>query len=139
MPLISNPLGAQGTPAKYNNPQTVVPMRSGGAILAGRVVSLTVASGALTATSATTAVDTDLCRGVAISAAVGAGEAVQVAVAGYVASVLAQGTINAGDTVGRSGTTAGAVAAVATPTSGAALGVALTAAASNLVDIWIFG
>jgi hypothetical protein len=137
MGVISNPLGAQGTPAKWNNWQQVIPMRAAGAIATGRVVFFTMSTGRLTATQAATGSDTDLCRGISQSVATAAGETVMVCVAGVAYQVAAEGTINAGDTVGRSGTTAGSVAAVATPNAGAAIGVCITTAASNLCDVWV--
>lgn len=137
MGVIQNPAGAQGTPQAGNFDQRITNMVSAAAIAKNTVVSFSIASGKLTATQATTGVDTDLCRGICIDVATAAGQIVRVVTHGYVKDVAAQGAIAAGDTVGRSGTTAGSVAAVVTPSSGAALGIALTAAASNLVDVWV--
>lgn len=136
---IQNPNAAQGTDTDTNNYQEIAYARAAGAITKKTVVSFSISSGRLVATAATTGVDTDLCRGIALDAATAAGDVIRVCVRGVVLSAVAQGTINAGDTVGRSGTTAGSVAAVGAPTSGAALGVCLTAAASNLADIWVYG
>lgn len=77
----------------------------------------------------------------AIGIAQGAGTTngdVQVVVQGIVENVPANGAIAAGAIVIRSGTTAGAVAASATPAVGEALGVAIAASASNLVTVWVY-
>jgi len=111
------------------------------ALTGNQVVSLNVDSTGKV-TKATTGVVGHRCIGIVDNSggSSAAGDVVQVVVCGPVRNVAAQGAITAGDQVGRSGTTAGSVAAVTSDASliaGAVVGVALTTAASNLVDVWV--
>lgn len=77
--------------------------------------------------------------GVAInSQAAVTGKACKVVVLGIAENVPANGTVAAGDLLKRSVTTAGSVAATATPGAGEVMGVAINASASNTVDVWVF-
>lgn len=70
--------------------------------------------------------------------AISSGKTGKVVVAGIKQSVSAAGAVAAGDVLKRSATTAGYVSATATPAVGEALGVALAASASNVVDVWVW-
>lgn len=111
------------------------------ALTGNQVVSLNVDSTGKV-TKATTSVVAHRCIGIADNGGgnSAAGDVVQVVTFGPVKNVAAQGAITAGDQVGRSDTTAGSVAAVTSDASlivGAVLGVALTTAASSLVDVFV--
>ena len=60
-----------------------------------------------------------------------------VIIQGIAENVACDGTVAAGDLLKRSVTTAGSVAATATPAEGEVIGVAINASASNVVDVWI--
>lgn len=68
-----------------------------------------------------------------------AGEVASVAKIGQVVKdVPSTGTVNAGDFLTRSSTTAGSVAASATPSVGDVVGVAVTGATNNKVTVYVF-
>ncbi len=64
-------------------------------------------------------------------------QVIPVVVLGLAENVPCNGTVAAGDLVKRSVTTAGYVAATATPAVGEVVGVAVNASASNVVDVWV--
>lgn len=99
----------------------------------GQVVSVNTARKIL---QATTTVDVDLVIGVALED-IEAGGTGLVALYGIVTAVKAQGAIAAGALVIRSGTTAGSVADAGAAADGI-IGVAIAAAASNLVDVFVY-
>jgi hypothetical protein len=69
--------------------------------------------------------------------AAASGATVNVILNGHVENVPAAGAVAAGDVLKRSTTTAGYVSATATPGVGEAIGVAIAASASNVVDIFV--
>src|SRR5690606_39035791 len=75
-----------------------------------------------------------LCVGIA-DENIAAGETGNVAVWGYKEGVVADGTIGAGALLKRSASTAGAVAATATPAAGEVIGVAVAASAGGTVKV----
>lgn len=106
-------------------------------ILAGQVVSINTAGKVL---QATTSVAAALCIGIAKND-IAAGASGLIVVRGHVLAAKAQGAIAAGKQVIRSGTTAGSVADAgtedATLISGTVLGIAVAAAASSLVHLFV--
>ncbi len=66
-----------------------------------------------------------------------AGAVVQVVTGGIAENVPCNGAVAAGDLLKRSVTTAGYVAATATPAVGEVVGTAINASASNVVDVWV--
>jgi hypothetical protein len=135
---ITNPAGAFGyTDLNTKLPQTVDSFVASAAITSpstGRKV-VSVNTEGKVATSATDGVAA-LAVGVAFDTVV-SGDVAQVITAGIAENVLAQGTIAAGDSLIRSGTTAGYVAASATPVAGTVIGVALNASSGGTVDVWL--
>lgn len=133
---ITNPNGAFGqTAGAPNQGHTVLPFKSAETtvtIAAGEVVSINTAGDIL---QATTAVDVNLCIGVAVER-ITPGNTGLVAVGGKVTNVKAQGAIAAGAVVTRSGTTAGTVMDGTTAETGV-IGVAYSAAASSLVNVFL--
>lgn len=75
--------------------------------------------------------------GVARTAASTTNDTCLVTVFGIAPGVGANGAIAAGAIVKASATTAGYVAATATPAVGEAIGIAIAASASNVVDVWV--
>lgn len=112
---------------------TQADFKTSAAVTATRVVAI--GTTGLVATAATDGVSA-LAIGVA-SETVASGDMTGIIVAGIAENVGANGTIAAGDIVKRSVTTAGYVAATATPGVGEAFGVAINASTSNTVDVWI--
>lgn len=112
---------------------TQAEFKTSAAVVATRVVA--VGTTGLVATAATDGVAA-LVLGVAAEAGA-SGDTIGVITAGIAENVGANGTISAGDIVKRSVTTAGYVAATATPGVGEAIGVAINASTSNTVDVWI--
>jgi hypothetical protein len=70
--------------------------------------------------------------------AIASGDTGGVIVGGVAEDVPCTGTVAAGALLIPSGTTAGYVAASATPAAGAVVGVAINASASNTVDVWVY-
>lgn len=60
-----------------------------------------------------------------------------VVIQGIAENVPVNGTVAAGDLLKRSVTTAGRVAATATPAAGEVIGTAINASASGVVDVWV--
>lgn len=135
---IPNPAGAYGyTDLNTKLPQSVDSFVASAAITSpstGRKVVSFNTSGQV-ATMATDATAT-LFAGVAFDT-VASGDIAQVVTSGIAENVLAQGTIAAGDSLIRSGTTAGYVQASATPVAGTVIGVALNASSGGTVDVWL--
>lgn len=129
---IINPGGAFG----YTDLQTTVfsvpaQVQASAAITANRVVSI--GTDGSVATAATDA--PSLAVGVAREGFTTDQTGI-ITVFGIAESVPAAGAITAGAIVKASATTAGYVSATATPGVGEAIGVAIAASASNLVNIW---
>lgn len=131
---IHNPVQAFGYTDLQNQLGSIeVEFKAGGAIAATDVVYLDTNG---TVRKATTADTPALCIGVARNAA-STNSVVSVVVYGIAENCVAQGTIAAGDQLIRSATTAGAVAASATPAVGQRIGFAISASASGTVDVWV--
>lgn len=133
---ITNPNGAFGyTDLDQKFSQTTEEYKAAGAIAANTLVAIAEAG---TVTQAAVGVAAPLVIGVADRALV-SGETGQIIVGGIAENVLAQGAIAAGAIVTRSGVTAGAAAAqAAAQDPGSGIGVAISAAASNRVNLYIF-
>ena len=133
---IINPGGAHGyTSFDATLPSTQQSFKTSAAVTAKRIVSIgTTGLVAISATDGTPS----LCVGQAVSA-IASGEIGLVAIQGIAEDCIAEGTIAAGAIVKRSATTAGAVAATATPAAGEAIGVAINASAGGTVDVWLKG
>lgn len=134
---IQNPQGAYG----YSDLQTklgqfVVSAKTSAAI---STVPAVVAFGT-DGTVATAATDgtASLARGVVLEAAE-SGDSVNVIVGGIAENVPVDGATAAGSVLKRSVTTAGRLAATATPAAGESLAIALAASASNTTDVWVCG
>jgi hypothetical protein len=65
------------------------------------------------------------------------GDTVKVVVYGIAENVPAAGAVTAGAILKRSATTTGSVSATASPAAGEAIGIAINASASNVVDVWV--
>lgn len=131
---LTNPSGAFGYTGLVDNTgfRTEIPLVAGGTIVAGQLVLMGTDG---TITNTTTSSTTALTCGVATKAGV-AGDVIPVVTYGLV-QVAAQGAIAAGDLVARSSTTAGSVVSAGTTVAAGVCGVAITAAASSLVTIWV--
>lgn len=131
---ITNPGGAFGyTDLDTQLYSTTAPFRTSAAVTAKRVVSIgTAGTIAISATNGTAS----LCVGIAQSA-IASGADGLVVVHGIAEDVPCDGTVAAGDLLKRSVTTAGSVAATATPAAGEVVGTAINASASNTVDVWV--
>lgn len=128
---INNPAGAFGLAADF--PQRAEPYLASAAITARRVVSIgTTGSVATAATNGTASLQVGISRDAIASGAVGL-----IIEAGVVTGCGADGSIAAGDRLKRSATTAGFLAATATPAAGEVIAVAIAASASNLVDVFV--
>lgn len=136
---IYNPANAYGVGTDPSSGQGVVAYfesaEASTTISAGQAVTINTSRKIL---QATTAVEKRLVIGVATED-ITAGSIGPVAVHGLVRNVKAQGAIAAGDAVQGSGTTAGSVATVASASTeiGRYIGIAVTAAASSLVDVYV--
>lgn len=129
---ITNPRGAYGTTTAYA--RTVDSFKASAAVAAKAVVAVgttghTVATAATDGTAA-------LARGVALNA-IASGDTGLVVTRGVVAGVPVDGATAAGAILKASGTTAGRLAATATPGVGEAFAVSLVASASNTTTVWI--
>ncbi len=128
---INNPAGAFGLAADF--PQAGEPYQASAAVTAKRVVAIgTTGQVAVAATNGTAA----LCIGVSRDA-IASGNVGIIIERGIVTGVGADGAITAGLLLKRSATTAGFVAATATPAIGEVIGFAIAASASNVVDIYV--
>lgn len=131
---IGNPLNAFG----YTDLQTTLwyqaaEFKTSAAVTAKAVVAIgTTGLVAIAATNGTAS----LAIGVAVNA-IASGASGEVCVFGIAEDVPANGAVAAGDLLKRSATTAGSVAATATPAAGEVIGVAINASASNVVDVWV--
>ena len=133
--VITNPSGAFGyTDLEQTQWRLSAPFLTSAAVATKTVVAIgTDGKVATAATNGTAA----LAIGVTATA-ISSGYTGNVVLAGVVTGVTAQGAIAAGDVLKRSATTAGAVAATATPATGEALGVALAASSGGTVTMWVF-
>ena len=132
--VFNNPQGQGG----YTDLQTLMPgsvgtFKAAGTIAKGRCVSLSTTG---TVTQSATDGTATLVVGISLESAV-SGDSIKVATEGIAENVGAQGTINAGAIVIRSATSAGYVAASATPSAGEPIGIAFNASASDTVDVWV--
>lgn len=131
---ITNPNGAFG----YSDLRTKMfslsaEFLASAAVAARRVVAVGTDGRVATAATDGTA---SLVIGIAQDA-IASGDTGDVIVYGIAENVSADGAIAAGDRLKRSATTAGYVAATATPAAGEVIGVAINASASNQVDVWV--
>lgn len=131
MRAINNPLGAFGYSTSLD--QNVTEFKTSAAVASKAV--LAIGTDGRVATAATNGTAT-LVIGVATEAAA-SGKAVSVVTCGHVTAVPVDGTVAAGDVLKRSVTTAGRLAATATPGIGEAVAVALAASASNVATVWV--
>src|SRR5690606_5641948 len=107
------------------------PYKAATDVAAKRVVAIdTTGKVAVAATDSTAS----LCIGIARDA-IAAGEDGQIIRGGIATDVPCDGAVVAGDVLKRSATTAGSVTATSTPALGEAIGVAINASASNVVDV----
>lgn len=130
---ITNPQGAYGYTAA--GPSTQDEFKVSSAITGPRKVVAIGTDGVSVATAATNGV-ASLAIGVAVESAATTDTA-RVVTRGYVDAVPVDGTVAAGDTLKRSVTTAGSLAATATPGTGEIFGIALAASASNTAPVWV--
>ncbi|GIV04104.1 MAG: hypothetical protein KatS3mg015_2934 [Fimbriimonadales bacterium] len=132
--LIENPSGAFG----YTDLRTQLwaqeaAFKASAAISARRVVAIGTNGQIATAATNGTA---SLAIGIAQNA-IASGATGMVIVQGIAEDVPCDGAVAAGDLLKRSATTAGSVAATATPAAGEVIGIAINASASNVVDVWV--
>lgn len=131
---ITNPNGAYGyTDLRTKGWSLNAPVLASAAIAAKRLVAIGTDGKVATAATNGTA---SLVVG-ATNVAIASGDTGIIVVGGIAEDLPADGAIAAGDLLKRSGTTAGYVAATATPAAGEVIGVAINASASNVVDVWI--
>lgn len=132
--VITNPAGAFG----YTDLETqlfcqTAPFVTSAAVTSKRVVAIgTAGTVAIAATNGTAS----LTIGIA-SAAIASGQAGLIIIGGIAEDVPCDGAVAAGDLLKRSVTTAGSVAATATPAVGEVIGTAINASSSNTVDVWV--
>lgn len=128
---ISNPAGAFGQTAQFDGFK--IPLLAAGAITGPAAVSLAATVGYVTlaATDAPTQ-----CIGI-ITDSAQSGHTTLVTILGVARSCPAAGTIAQFAILKPSATTAGRVSATATPVTGEAIGIAMAASASNVVDVWV--
>lgn len=133
MTTISNPQGAFG----YTDLQTTqfsiqAPFKASADVAAGAVVSI-----GTDGTIATALTDApSVAVGVAVSA-IASGKTGNVVVYGIAENVPVNGATAAGAILKPSATTAGRLAATATPAVGESLAIAIAASASNTTDVWV--
>lgn len=107
------------------------PYKAASAVTAKRVVAIsTEGKVAIAATNGTASLTIGIARD-----AIAANHSGQIIRGGIASDVPCDGPVSAGDVLKRSATTAGSVAATATPALGEAVGVAVNASASNAVDV----
>lgn len=132
---LTNPALAFGYTDMQNNLFSIeAPMLAAADISAPRVVAINTAGGVATAATDGTA---SLTIGIA-PRAIASGQVGGVVVLGIAENVPAAGTVAAGDILKRSVTTAGYVSTTTSAADGEAIGVAINASASNVVDVWVF-
>jgi hypothetical protein len=129
---ITNPAGAFGYANQVNRETST--FVASAAIPAKTVVRVLTDGRVVTAATNSTA---SLAVGVTLTSAAAAGDTVEVAVRGHVAGVPVDGATAAGAVLIRSETTAGRLAASASPAVGEALAVAIAASASGVTPVWI--
>lgn len=133
---ISNPGGAFGfTDLQTKGWYLAMPAEASAAITGPAVVAL--ASDLTVATAATDGTPS-LARGIALDS-IASGDFGMVVVAGVVENVPVDGATAAGSLLKRSVTTAGRLAATATPAAGEVLAIALAASSSNTTDVFVVG
>jgi hypothetical protein len=135
MTSLNNPVGAHGYTDLQSRLWKEEALFESSAAIAARTV-VAVGTDGRVATAATDGAATSVV-GVARRGVDAAGKTTGVVVKGIAEDVLAQGAIAAGALVIRSGTSAGHVASSATPAAGTVIGVAISAAANGVVDIWV--
>lgn len=134
---ISNPHGAYGySDLQTKGDQDTRPMVAGGTIAATGPQVVAVASNGVTVTVAATDAAAGLCRGIVREPAV-AGRSVLMVTGGPVANVPVDGATTAGAVLKRSVTTAGRLAATASPAAGEAFAISLAASSSNTTSVWV--
>jgi hypothetical protein len=134
MPAFVNPNGQGGDAAlQHTMPGDAEPFKAAGTITKGRCVSLSTTG---TVTQSATDGTASLVVGIALQSAV-SGDTLLVSTRGIAENAGAQGSIAAGDILKRSATSAGYVAATATPAAGEPIGVAFNASSSDTVDVWV--
>lgn len=139
--VITNPTAAFGlalADTSMQDAQPLVSAESSTTITAGQIVTAATGTNAGKILQATTSVVALFVIGIALEDIAAGGEGM-VATWGVVTNAKTQGTVNAGDVLTRSGTTAGSVAAItqaATDLPGSVVGFALTTAASNLATVF---
>lgn len=129
--VITNPTGAFGQTAQPGVAE--FEFVASAAITGPVVVAINAtAQVATAATNGTAALAFGIARRTIASAATG-----PVVISGIVRSVPCAGAVAAGDVLKRSVTTAGYVSTTASPATGEALGFALAASSSNVVDVFV--
>jgi hypothetical protein len=132
--IINNPNGAYGyTDLATKGWQQQGNFKTSAAITGPCVVSL--ASDLTVATAATDAT-ASLTIGIA-PASCASGDTIPVILFGVAENVPVDGATAAGALLKRSVTTAGRLAATATPGAGEVIGVAIAASSSNVTDVWV--
>lgn len=135
--LISNPGGVYGasTDLSERGWSLGAPVVASAAITGPAVVTLS--SGYSVATAATDGT-ASLARGI-VTQSVASGDTCEMVVAGIAENVPVDGATAAGALLKRSVTTAGRLAATATPAAGEVIAISLAASASNVTDVWVVG
>ncbi len=134
--LITNPDGAYG----YTDLQTrgwsiSAPVTASAAITGPAVVTLSTGYSVATAATDGTA---SLARGIVMESVAANGNCNMI-VGGIAENVPVDGATAAGALLKRSVTTAGSLAATATPAAGEVIAISLAASASNVTDVWVVG
>lgn len=122
----------------YSDLQTTVwrnevPFKTSAAVTGPAVVSI--GTSGLVATAATDGT-ASLQIGIAVDS-IASGAVGGVVIEGIAENVPCDGAVAAGDRLKRSVTTAGRLAATATPAAGEVIAVAINASSSNTVDVWV--
>jgi len=132
--FINNPNGAYGyADLQTQGPQTIYDMKTSAAIVAPAVIAVGT-TGLISA--ALTNGTVSLALGICISSAA-SGDTVPVVVHGVVENVPVDGATAAGSFLKPSVTTAGRLAATATPAAGEIVAIALAASVTNTTDVWV--
>ena len=131
---ITNPRGAYG--GTVRPAREVDSFKTSAAVAAKAVVAIATDGTYRVATAATNG-SASLCVGIVGDTAAASGDQALVVTRGVVKSVPVDGAVSAGDILKRSVTTAGRLAATASPAAGERFAVALAASASNVVDVWV--
>lgn len=128
---ITNPNGAFGYSAEVE--RTVTPYKTSAAITGKKVVAV-----GTDKTVATAATDSTAALSIGVSTESAAlGDTVMVVTHGIIDDVPVDGAVTAGATLKRSVTTAGSLAATASPATGEVVGFAIAASASNLASVYV--